>query len=263
MIAATVQEQKRARFRFFALYFMSVVLIVLIIAALWKADPQPEPSVAVMPATVEAPSEDYATLQTKLFEMDGLYSGLAQSKDGGAAIQKSMQSAEAGFNASLDSLQKLADDQADPGQRAKMAGLIAGFRKSLQSRMGLVNDYVAAQAANAQSPKSTIADPAEVNELKSMLVQKEQDLASLAEKARLDVETKDKQIATLQAQKKGTTTVVTQTVSNDGEWKQKYTKLKASNDNLVSQNASLNKSYQAVVDDNRRLLSQVKSSRKE
>lgn len=54
---------------------------------------------------------------------------------------------------------------------------------------------------------------------------------------------------------------VTRTVTtDDGEWRQKYGALKATYDKLANESKALERSYQTLADDNRRLVSQLRKS---
>ena len=50
--------------------------------------------------------------------------------------------------------------------------------------------------------------------------------------------------------------------SSDSEWKQKYASLKESYDKVSANEKSLKSAYKTVADDNRRLLNQLQSMRK-
>ena len=84
---------------------------------------------------------------------------------------------------------------------------------------------------------------------------------------------KDKVIASLQTQLKekeaalqsanAAPAVVTSNSTGDGEWKQKYAALKSSYEKVSANEKALKSAYKTVVDDNKRLLTQLQSIKKD
>lgn len=275
MIAATLGEQKRAKIKFFAVYIASVFLIIVIISSLWKTSEAALPvgnTQASLPPTNEKLLREDALLHRNLEALDNQYSlALAAGKSGIDAQRNNLQSAENGFKTTLDSLEKGATAVEDADQRTALVTMLAGFRKSFESRSKLMNDYTMLLADTTRSAVAIQSIPAtnneEMQELKAILVEKEEKTAALEKKRVDDLAAKDRIIASLQTQvaKKQNVPVQSNTVTSDGdgEWKQKYSKLKASFDNMAAQNNTLSKSYKSIVDDNRRLLSQLQAARKQ
>jgi chromosome segregation ATPase len=129
----------------------------------------------------------------------------------------------------------------------------------------------------------------ELDNLKKVLATKEQKIASLESTIQQNsvvsgttpgnqsqtaagTEEKDKMIVALQNQLRqkeaalqnaiSSAQPVTNTTSGDGEWRQKYTSLKASFDKVSANEKALKSAYKTVADDNKRLLSQLQSIRK-
>lgn len=271
MIAATLQEQKKSKIRFFAVYMASVALLLIIISSLWKNDasgPATNNIIASSPPESDNLLQADALLHTKLQALDSRYSvAIAAGKTGMQAERNNLQAAETDFKTTLDSLEKEAPAAKDEQQRNGLTLIVAGFRQSLQTRSSLINSYTALlndtsrSVVNVQSPSATT--DGDMRELKSILVEKEEKLATLEKQRVAGLQEKDKIIASLQSRVNNKTNipapVQTITTAGDSEWKQKYIKLKASFDNTANQN----KSYKALVDDNRRLLSQLQAARKQ
>ncbi|MDB5208176.1 MAG: hypothetical protein JWR72_3251 [Flavisolibacter sp.] len=273
MIAATLKEQKKAKIRFFALYIASVVLIIVIVSSLWKDD-SPAMVVSGMEATSPTKNERLlqidALLHNKLEIVDNEYaSAISAGKAGMQSRQNNLQSAESNFRTTLDSLDKEAATIKDEQQKSSLMTLVADFRKSLESRSKLMNGYTTLLNDTTNTAVgitgATGTTDAEMQELKTILVEKEEKVAALEKKRLDDLAEKDKIITSLQSQvaKKTNGPVQTPTTSGDSEWKQKYVKLKASYDNVAGQNNTLSRSYKSIVDDNRRLLSQLQAARKQ
>lgn len=83
-----------------------------------------------------------------------------------------------------------------------------------------------------------------------------------------ELEKRDRTIAFLQSENRMLDSLnrnavpVTRTVvaGGDGEWRQKYASVKASYDKLSEETKALERSYQTLADDNRRLVSQLRKS---
>ena len=126
----------------------------------------------------------------------------------------------------------------------------------------------------------------EVENLKKALAEKDQEIATLKnavqQKGNVDTgvkqispsinaDEKDKIIASLQNQLKekdaalrsrASVPPVNATSSDGSEWKQKYSALKASYDKVSANEKTLKSAYKTVADDNKRLLSQLQTSKK-
>ncbi|HZH67165.1 MAG TPA: hypothetical protein VEY10_19905 [Flavisolibacter sp.] len=273
MVAATLEEQKRAKIKFFAVYIASVVLIVLIISSFWKTGASAS---AVDTTPVGLPTENEklvredALLHSKLEALDTKYSlALSGGKSGMAAQQANLQGAERDFAATLDSLENGAASVQDAQQKTALINIIAGFRKSFDSRRELMNSYTKLLSDTTKTSavvrNTSGASNEEMQELKAILVEKEERVAALEKKRIDDLAEKDRIISSLQTQvgQKTKVPVQTKSTASDNEWQQKYAKLKASYDNMANQNNTLNRSYKSIVDDNRRLLSQLQAARKQ
>ncbi len=273
MIAATLKEQKRTKIRFFAVYVASVVLIVIIISSLWKnsaSASQANATQAYSPTENEKLMRADALLHIRLEALDNRYSAaLLDGKKGAAAKRSNLLSAEGDFKVTLDSLEKVAAEVKDEEQKLALLFTVTNFRKSFEARSKLMNGY-ATLLNNTDRPSIAFQSlpgisNEEMQELKTILVEKEEKVATLEKQRITDLAEKDRIISSLQKQvaQRPNVPVQSTATAGDSEWKQKYTRLKASYDDIAGQNSALNKSYKAIVDDNRRLLSQLQSARKQ
>jgi len=273
MIAATLKEKKAAKIKFFATYIASIILIIMIFAALWKNEPEVI-KIYSTPSTVADNgkiAQADAFLHTKQQQLDDIYTAAAKAGVG-EDMRKNLLSAENTFETSLDSLERVALSLKDEQQKDDLNVLVSRFRSSLQSRSSFMNTYVAINTdsgrfgSSDKAMQNTIAENnATIEELKGILMDKEQKIAAFEKQKQTDLSAKDKIISSLQAQlaQKPTVPVQNTTAANDGEWKQKHSKLKATYDNLVNQNIALNKSFKILVEDNRRLLSRLQGAKNE
>ncbi len=273
MIAATINEQKKAKMKFFAAYIFSVILIIIVFASVWRntsaasADMRDTPSLFREPGVVQ---QD-VMLHTKLQELDNLYLAAfnGDTKEIDLALGK-ITPVENSFHLTLDSLEKLVPLVKDQQQKNETELVVSSFRKAFLSRTVIRESYVELLNDTARTARKTVMVPAsaatnEIDNLKTMLVEKEEKLAALEKQLQAGLAEKDRVITSLQTQssQKPVTTTPTNSSSVDGEWRAKHAKLKAGYDDLVIQNNTLSKSYKAIVDDNRRLLSQLQAARKQ
>ena len=274
MIAATLKEQKRTKIRFFAVYVASVVLIVIMISSLWKNNAsasQPNATQPYSPTENEKLMRADALLHIQLEALDNRYSSaLLDGKKGMAAERSNLLTAEGDFRTTLDSLEKVAGEIKDEQQRLALLLTVTNFRKSLEARSKLMNGYATLLNDTTRSAIAIqtvpVTNTEEMQELKTILVEKEQKVAELEKQRIADLAEKDRIILSLRNQVAQKTTVPVQNntaAPADSEWRQKYARLKTSCDVIAGQNSALNKSYKAIVDDNRRLLSQLQAARKQ
>ncbi len=274
MIAATSAELKRAKIKFFAVYAASVLLIVIILASLWKGRSSMNEASAT-PTSVSDGDKFVAAdalLHTGMEQLDNRYTTLLTgNRQMLEENLKSIQEAEVSFKTTLDSMEKGTGSLRDEQQKREMDRVVVSFKKAFQSKAAIMKSYV--ELLKDPSHPSTLVlqnnpnDPA-LQELKGILVEKEQKISALELQRQNELSEKDKTIAALQSQLKqfqdgkAVVSAVPQNSSGDQtEWKQKYAKIKAGYDNLVSQNNALNNANKTITDDNRRLLTQLQSIR--
>jgi hypothetical protein len=267
MIAATPGEQKKLKFTFFAVYIISVVLIIVILASVWKTDATASRPVPIIHSSGVVTSAD-KRLHAKMESLDQLYSRAFASNQTGVLDTINLSLAKKDFKNTLDSLDVVGASISDTVEKNELTSLLSYFRKEADARITVANNYLALLSDSTGSVTATTnraANEAALEELKAILIEKEQRIAALEKNSSVTPDEKDKQIAALQRQvnQLKAAPVQTVTVSGDGEWKQKYNALKSAHDKAVAQNNTLNNSYQSLVDDNRRLLAQLQAARKE
>lgn len=124
---------------------------------------------------------------------------------------------------------------------------VVGFMRN----RGLVEAQNAAANLNTQPVQQSVSPS--VNEQ-----QLEQYKTALADNSRI-IDSLNQRIQQLQNAPTVAAPVQQPTVSNDGEWKQKYSSLKANYDKVAEREAALKAAYKTVADDNKRLLTQLQS----
>ena len=125
--------------------------------------------------------------------------------------------------------------------------VVLGF---LRNR-GLVESQNAAANVNVQpvqQPSSPGVNEQELEKYKTAIATNSQIIDSL-----------NQRIQQLETTKTVAAPVQQPVASNDGEWKQKYSALKAGYDKASEREAALRAAYKTVADDNKRLLAQLQS----
>lgn len=265
------EEQRKSKLKFFAAYLVSVFLILVVFAALWQGDSAASSRPASFPATMSGENymEADAFLHNRMEELDGLY--MSAIGNNGAAINN-LREAEKGFIASLDSLEDKAEEEENKAHKDEWQLLVSNFRTALQARGSMMNKLARMQQVTTPvSPVVKEAKPdnsainAVVEDLKSQLAKKDEQLASLESQTRNDIAQKNRTIASLQEQvRKGTIVVPRQNNSAaEEEWKKKYNAIRSRHTELNTAYNALSASFQSVVADNRRLLGQLQQLRKQ
>lgn len=286
---ATSDDQKKTRLRFIGLYAISLLLIFVVVSAFWKkevlttaADPVPPPS-----ENVGYFLQLDTMLHAKMDQLDNVYAAyLKGTRVDGDKETADLLSTKYYMTATLDSIEKLTKALNDGVKKRMMDLVVARFRTSFEARNSLMNELSVLPKSKAEkldklaSEEKPLMTSEEIDELKNILVDKEEKIADLEKKlqdnnqsiqtvelqTQKDLAEKNKYIASLETQlkQKGSIKVVspTNTVAGETEWKQKYTAMKAAYDKKAASEASLKSAYKTVADDNRRLLSQLQSMKR-
>lgn len=283
----THNEVKKAKFRFAALYGLSVILIFLLVMAFWR-----KTAGAVQPVAQTVDGDGYfiqfdTLLHAKSDRVDSLYALYLKSLQNGNAEPASFLMEKNNLATTLDSIAQQASVLSGGAKKNAMELIVARFRSSLEIKDKLINELTYLPK-NKMLPNNGFQDSSsgknELENLKGMLVEKEQKIAALeqslqsraipttgsATEVQKQLTQKNNLIASLQTQLKqkdeALQRALTATPNNSGgtsnEWKQKYTSLKASYDRVVDSEKMLRSAYKTVVDDNKRLLGQLQSSKK-
>lgn len=260
------QDPKKARMRFVVLYLVSLVLVFVVLTAFFKKDG--DPPIVYQPQNESEKSYLLldTMLQSKMQQLDLAYAAYlktdrqVESKEATDVFneKKSLQQ-------SLDSIESQAGALKDGPLKNAMSTVAAKFKRSFQLRDSVFFSLVPLHQTKTYTttePLTTTGTPnTEFEELKAMLVQKEQRIQELERSNPADVQEKDKMIASLQNQLKQKE-ATQNTGSGDSEWKQKYLSMKQAYDKSSANESSLKSAYKTVVDDNKRLLTQLQSLRK-
>jgi chromosome segregation ATPase len=156
----------------------------------------------------------------------------------------------------------------DAAEKKQMNALLDAFSRIAAKHVHLVKTHAVGNQGDPGAAAKQAS--AELEELKEILVQKEQkiqELQSGGDKAAA-LQEKDNIIATLQNRLQQASASQPRTDAGAAEWKDKYEKmrianerLKETNDKYASQANELKSAYKEVVDDNRRLINQLQSAR--
>lgn len=243
-MANNLSQQKTAKIKFFAVYIVSVALIIIILAAFRKTEQLPPAAAAEneVGTTDNQLAQADALLHSRMSELDKLRLSAIQNPVKGGGDESAIQSAETNFILLLDSLEKQKTGLADEQQEA-LSSLLANFKNELQVKNLLHDSY--GQVLKRQSAQPVSTDNGEAERLRSSL------------------EEKEKTINLLQQQLARKPATVPQPTEEDRETKKKLASLKTAFDRLQEQNKNMERSYKVVVEDNRRLLTQLQSARKQ
>lgn len=283
MTNTTRAAQRKAKLRFALLYFVSLSLLFFVMSAFWrKLAPAEENSAA--PQTAER--EQYivqtdSLLHQRMERLDAVYANAVEGKQRGQDASAALAAVRRDFSSSLDSLDQQASFLDDGPKRQALQLVSQKFRKAFNDRERIVTAVFALPKLQASQTASTVAptEPnTEVEDLKRQLQEKDSRIAALvtaSEQAGTGAVTqqlsdKDKAIAALQAQLKQKENALQAALQNrpaapasgGGEWQQKYLSMKGSYEKAAASEKSLRTAYQALADDNRRLLSQIQAQRK-
>jgi hypothetical protein len=292
MTTVTPEEQKKARLRFLGLYGVSLVLIFIVVSAFW----QNKGGIIEKSIDQEVAESNFYFFQTdtllhaRMEQMDKAFADyLTKRTKGNHADAGSFFAAKKSFASVLDSIEQQAAYLSNGPKKNAMTTLSSKFRVAFTERSKIL-DAVAllprqkgdtSQVANASNGQAS----AELEELKKILVDKETKIAALEKSAQAvqpgnekgmtellnqkqqELAGKDKIIAFLenqlkQAQAQKQVVMTSSHSPSESEWKQKYASLKDSYDKVSANEKSLKSAYKTVADDNRRLLNQLQTMRK-
>lgn len=284
MTVTTRTEQKNAKRNFFLLYAVSLVVGLVAIISLWQKFATP--AATVVSPTAE--SENYfmqmdTLLHRKMERFDDVYAGYVKARRSGVEpATGALFAVRSDLGQTLDSIDQQAGFLSDGPKKSIMNLTAARFRKAVNYRDSLLNDLVVLPKPAALDSGAANAS-AELALLKGLLEEKDREIALLQQAAKTTpvpnntaaaaqlqkaITDKDRQIASLQAQLRQKEAALqnagtpSRPAAGGGEWPQKYASLKAAHDKAVANEKSLKNAYQTVADDNRRLLLQLQSMRK-
>jgi hypothetical protein len=260
MTTPVYSNRKMAKIRFFATYAFSVLLLLVLFSSFLAPEPAPEEEVF---SNQQEPADKgtaiYTMLHQQLEKLDAVCTKVAGNKSTENLVQ--LQAEEASFHTGMENIRIEVAAIRDTGRAKEMEKLIEIFSRTGARQIDLA---LGAAPTVAQNESSTDGD-----ELKMILLQKEQRIAALEEQNRLLLENNEQSNTALSSGAGVQTPSTQREASSDAaEWKRKYERLKndnhrlqENNNRIASQTNELKKSYKDVVEDNRRLLAQLQAAR--
>lgn len=265
-------NRRMAKIRFFVLYTISILLVLVLVAS-FTQDRTGNANKGLLTAssasgTRTAVDELLHQQMEKLEDIRARY-----AKDTSRTATDAIQTEKASFFAIVDSVRKAAASLSD-AEKQEVEALLTTFSRSAESGIVVIKGI----DSNGKAGPTQ----AEMDELKDILAQKEQKILDLQKAApggqglQALVQEKDKTIASLQnkittlettlAQQPKTVQSAPRNDAGAAEWQAKYNKMKEANDQLRSINQkyesqanALKTSYKEVIDDNKRLASQIQA----
>jgi hypothetical protein len=211
MITATIDEQKKAKLRFLLLYVSSLALIFLIVIAFW----QNHGSEAAQNIAGEiSENESYfiqldTMLHAKMDQLDQVYADYLQSNraEGGKELTELL-SMKYIFTATLDRISQQASILNAGIKKDMMTLIVSKFSNSFEARSRMINELAQLPA----NEKNTLLDglvkegrpeitTEEMEEIKGMLVEKEEKITALENKVQKGLIDKASVIAKMETQK--------------------------------------------------------------
>ena len=247
MTVENLSGQRKAKIKFFAVYALSVLFIIAITASLWRNNAASAEMVNPIETEERGDSQVQEVdhlLHGKLKELDNLYKTLTNNSSKANEYLPLIQASENSFSITLDSVTAETRNITSEQERQGWNTLLANFKNELQSRSSLYNSYL--QLLSTKPSTLAVTNSEEVQQLKASLEDKERSIASL------QAELREKPSPVIQ--------------NNSGalnDLQDKLAKSKTANEKLQNQINAMKQSYQTVVEDNRRLLTQLQSSRKQ
>ena len=258
-------SRKAAKTRFFVLYTVSVLLVLVLFASFTQGSGNDNYKASSDASATRIAIDDLLHQRLERLETVRTQYG----KDSSSAATNAIQAEKASFFAAVDSVRKAAS-LSGADEKQEIESLLTTFSRSAES--GVV--VVKGNAAGGPTKE-------EMDELKDILAQKEQKIADLEKGSQGNqagqalLQEKDKTIASLQSKVNALETQLAQqpktaTVArNDAgaaEWQNRYNKMKETADQLRSttktyetQANALKNSYKEVLEDNKRLASQIQA----
>lgn len=265
----TLKEQKKIKLRFLALYGISLVLIFILVSAFWQ-----KKSSATADVLQAAETETYfiqfdTLLHSRLDELDNMYTLFLKASADNTAEANGFLSIKNSMTTTLDSIAQQAAILASGSKKAAMEMVVNRYKNSLEIRDRLTTQLgsMPRNKSLPQLPENSIdssASNTDTERLKNMVAGRDQEITRLEQKAQADLKEKNDLIASLQNQlrQRSPGVISNNPSASDGEWRQKYSSLKASYDKVAESEKALKSAYKIVAEDNRRLLGQLQSMKK-
>lgn len=257
-------NRKTAKRKFYGVYTLSVLLFFIVLSSFLKHVPA-EKGDRESATTIKADTR--LSVDPLLHrEMDRVlsacsaYATKSTSRDAAQNLQKESDR----FSSLLDSI-RIANASLAATEKQDLQALLDAFRQEAGKQVSVVKTATLLKSVPAVGGSSAATE--EMNELKGILVQKEQRIQELESQSGASLQEKDRTIASLQS-RLNALPPAGQEKTDGAEWKVKYEKMKAAYDKLkttsdqtINESSALKTAYKEVVEDNRRLLNQLQTSR--
>lgn len=247
--------------RFFAIYIVSVLLIVLLLSSFLL----PENSASEHDASSLMISDRAAIIERLHRRMAPLQLAAVAISENGAAADawQNLEKEKAMFMSVIDSIHKKTAVISNEKDKAGIEKLLQSFALDAERWHQLAKGYSSFKRSSSAIASGKTGG-AELEQLKAMLVQKDVRIGELEQQKQLAENEKNTALAALQNNTASTPNLVTPRKDQDAaEWKDKYNKLKAASEKSAAQLDAMKTSYREAIEDNRRLLSQLQSVRAE
>lgn len=267
MTTANLTSRKIAKLKFFGIYALSILLIVIVFSSFLSVNGngigRDSNGIAAKPDHRKSVND---LLHRQMDRLQNACAAYAQNSGSKEAMDALWQEDEA-FSTVVDSIRKASASISEASERMDVETALDAFRREAKKQVSFVKSI----ASLPRDTASAGAGPSEeeLNELKGILLQKEQRILDMETQQRQLLEAKDKTITDLQNRVNAQPAVPQQRTATTAaglEWKDKYDKLKATTDKLREANnenttmiRELKASYKTVVDDNKRLVGQLQT----
>jgi hypothetical protein len=257
MIIPVYRSRKKAKTRFFAAYAFSVLLILVLFSSFLK----PTASIVkkfepFVNGKADHHSTIYQELHQRMEKLDNVCVKVAANRS--ADNLALLMAEERAFYGSIDSVRKSFVSLPDAKKEKELVALLEAFTRAAEKQISLARGTTASTETSGQSGL-----------FQEQLLEKDQRLAELENQNRLLLSENQKMKDALQNSTSPSPAVTPPVATdNSGEWKTRYEAMRTAHDRLKETNTkyesqinSLKKTYQDVVDDNRRLLAQLQAAR--
>ena len=258
MMKPSITTRGLAKVRFFAIYSFSVLLILLLVSSFRKTGD-----------SASGGAEADAELKQRLSAIDALLhqrlelletATLAWAESAGNEKAKAIDDAKTVFQTAVDSVRKANADLSNLEEKAAILRLLNTFTQAAERESRMAGALAIKSSTTVRSDAGSQGNGM-LEQLKKTLAQKEQEIAALQQEKQQAVDEKNNAVAALQNRPAAQPATTQKQDAGSAEWKEKYSRLKTSSDKTSAQLETLKESYREVVEDNRRLITQLQNAR--
>jgi hypothetical protein len=258
MMKPSITTRALAKVRFFAIYILSVLLILLLVSSFRKTE-----------GAASGGAGTAAELKLRLSAIDALLhqrlelletATLSWAESAGNEKAKAIDDAKTVFQTTVDSVRKANADLPNLEEKAAILRLLNTFTQAAERESRMAGALGIKGNTSVRSEGGSQGNGA-LEQLKKTLAQKELEIAGLQQEKQQALDEKNRAVAALQNVPAAQPTVTQRQEAGSAEWKEKYNRLKTASDKTSSQLETLKESYREVVEDNRRLITQLQNAR--